>query len=272
MTDKVQKIKDWISKEQDGLMDANGNFEYPEYEGAYNILCNLDAYIDSLQEEPKFKVGQYLKQGDTIVKILEVSDDGYHCDNAFIPLSAQDQWELVKEPVSRTPADIEAAMQEVEEKSKAFTEAHQGENTDTILAQMRGEERVSNDLKEAADNALSNVLNTHEIVNVRSCLEMFRFGAKWQKEHLWKPADGDDLPEIDKEVIVLVGIKKPVTTDSVWGCEVAFAHRPNPNGWDGKSITTGKVEHYDVQTYGKGGWNIPDVKFWLDCELPKMKE
>ena len=52
MTDKVQKIKDWISKEQDGLMDAQGNFEYPEHEGAYHILCNLDTYIDSLQEEP----------------------------------------------------------------------------------------------------------------------------------------------------------------------------------------------------------------------------
>lgn len=51
MTDKVQKIKEWINKEQDGLMDAQGNFEYPEHEGAYNILCNLDAYIDSLQEE-----------------------------------------------------------------------------------------------------------------------------------------------------------------------------------------------------------------------------
>ena len=52
MTDKVQKIKDWISKEQDGLMDAQGNFEYPEHEGAYHILCNLDTYIDSLQKEP----------------------------------------------------------------------------------------------------------------------------------------------------------------------------------------------------------------------------
>jgi len=52
MTDKVQKIKEWISKTQDGLVDANGNFEYPEHEGAYHILCNLDAYIDSLQEEP----------------------------------------------------------------------------------------------------------------------------------------------------------------------------------------------------------------------------
>lgn len=52
MADKVQKIRGWISKEQDGLMDAQGNFKYPEHEGAYHILCNLDAYIDSLQEEP----------------------------------------------------------------------------------------------------------------------------------------------------------------------------------------------------------------------------
>lgn len=52
MTDKVHKIKEWIGKEQDGLMDTQGNFEYPEHEGAYHILCNLDAYIDSLQEEP----------------------------------------------------------------------------------------------------------------------------------------------------------------------------------------------------------------------------
>ena len=51
MTDKVQEIKDWISKEQDDLMDANGNFEYPEHEGAYHILYNLDAYINSFQEE-----------------------------------------------------------------------------------------------------------------------------------------------------------------------------------------------------------------------------
>ena len=62
MTDKVQKIKDWISKEQDGLMDAQGNFEYPEHEGAYHILCNLDAYIDSLQEEPVILTEEILKK------------------------------------------------------------------------------------------------------------------------------------------------------------------------------------------------------------------
>lgn len=96
--------------------------------------------------------------------------------------------------------------------------------------------------------------------------------AKWQKKHLWKPADGDDLPEIDREVVVLEGIIGPTTTDCFYGYKVVFAHRPNPNGWDGKSIATGNIEHYTPKTYGKGGWNIPDVKYWLDVELPKETE
>lgn len=105
-----------------------------------------------------------------------------------------------------------------------------------------------------------------------SLIDAFTQGALWAYAHLWHSADGDDLPEIDRDVIVLVGIKNPVTTDSMLGFEVAFAHRPNPDGWDGKNITTGEVEHYDVQTYDKGGWNIPNVKFWLDLDLPKMEE
>ena len=81
--------------------------------------------------------------------------------------------------------------------------------------------------------------------------------AKWQKEHLWKPADGDDLPEIDREVIAILDNGK-----------VVFAHRP-PEFWDGKNIITGKVTRNYPKTYDKGGWNIPNVKFWLDIELPK---
>lgn len=54
---------------------------------------------------------------------------------------------LQEEPVSRTPSDVESAMQEVKEKSRAFTEAHKGESSDEILAQMRGEEPVSEDLE-----------------------------------------------------------------------------------------------------------------------------
>ena len=81
-------------------------------------------------------------------------------------------------------------------------------------------------------------------------------GAKWKAENLWKPADGDCLPEIDREVIAILDNGK-----------VVFAHRP-PEFWDGKNIDTGKVTRYYPKTYGKGGWNIPNIKWWLDYPLP----
>ena len=90
-------------------------------------------------------------------------------------------------------------------------------------------------------------------------VSLFSF-EKWQKKHLWKPADGDNLPEIDREVIALLDNGK-----------VVFAHRPS-EFLDGKNIGTGKVTRYYPKTFGKGGWNIPDVKFWLDVELPKEIE
>lgn len=45
------KILAYIDREQEGLMDSNGNFEYAEHEGAYHALCNLEAFINSLSEE-----------------------------------------------------------------------------------------------------------------------------------------------------------------------------------------------------------------------------
>ena len=93
----------------------------------------------------------------------------------------------------------------------------------------------------------------------------FLEGAIWADNHpaLWKPADGDDLPDIDREVIALVWENQHY--------KVVFAHRP-PRHWDGTNILTNETTRYYPKTYGKGGWNIPDVKFWLDCELPKTEE
>ena len=96
--------------------------------------------------------------------------------------------------------------------------------------------------------------------------------SRWQKEHLWKLADGDDLPEYEREVIALEGIVDPTANDCLCGYKVIFAHRPNSEGYDGKSIATGEVEHYTPKTYDKGGWNIPDIVCWLDVELPKEIE
>jgi len=77
---------------------------------------------------------------------------------------------------------------------------------------------------------------------------------------VWKDAQGDDLPEIDREVIALLNNGK-----------VVFAHRPSEH-WDGKDIVTGKVTRHYPKTYDKGGWNIPNVKYWLDCSIPKEIE
>ena len=85
--------------------------------------------------------------------------------------------------------------------------------------------------------------------------------AKWQKSNLWKPADGDDLPEIDREVIALLNDGK-----------VVFAHRPYKGKYIGKNLTTGNIETFENETYDEGGWNIPNVKWWLDVKLPKEIE
>ena len=82
----------------------------------------------------------------------------------------------------------------------------------------------------------------------------------------WKEAKGDNLPEYGREVIVLVQ-QNHTYPDSI---RVAFGHRPDPKGWDGKSIISGEIVHHDVQTYGEGGWNQPNVIYWLDMELPKL--
>ena len=39
----------------------------------------------------------------------------------------------------------------------------------------------------------------------------------------------------------------------------------------GKNLTTGNIETFENKTYDKGDWNQPDVKWWLDVELPKEK-
>lgn len=163
---------------------------------------------------------------------------------------------------------------------------------------------ISEDLEEAAD---SYIKTYGEILGFGR--QTFKAGAKWQKKqfekdctdlcngiatakgiavamaydngmadareqmmkNIWKPADGDDLPEIDREVVAFQEIF-PTDVDVPSLLKIVIAHRPNTEGYDGKSITTGQVEHYTPKTYDKGGWNIPNVKWWLDCSMPKVEE
>ena len=87
-----------------------------------------------------------------------------------------------------------------------------------------------------------------------------------EKDLGWHSVD-ESLPPIDEEVIVLADILVKDGTKVGFG-RICYAHRPNPEGWDGKDIFTGKITHHDVVTYD--GWNIPGVKYWMHC--PKIPE
>lgn len=123
---------------------------------------------------------------------------------------------------------------------------------DEHFYEMLGEEPVSDGLEEVA----------HQYYKPKETfMDGFKKGAKWQKAKLWKPADGDDLPEYDREVIAIL--------DYDFGhYKVVYAHRPNPNGWNGTNIDTGEKEHFEPEIYDKGGWNQPHVLYWLDARLP----
>ena len=125
-------------------------------------------------------------------------------------------------------------------------------------------EPVSNDLEEAAKNYEEDAI----FYAARRISDFFKAGAQWQKANLWKDAQGDDLPEIDREVIVLARAL-PEHEDSL--LKVAFAHRP-PEYWEGKNIGTGEITRYEPMRYDKGQWNQPAVVWWLDVKLPKEEE
>ncbi len=96
-------------------------------------------------------------------------------------------------------------------------------------------------------------------------MQGWELGEEDTLKSLWKDAQGDDLPEIDREVIAL-------QEDFRGSFKAVFAHRPNPKGWDGKSLSTGEVEHYVTMIYDKGGWNMEGVTYWLDVPLPEGVE
>jgi hypothetical protein len=124
-----------------------------ENNGSPLSVCNdLLSFIDSMPDEPKFKVGDTLKKkGKDYTFIVDRIQGGfYHCDHghgAFFPIEEQDKWELLEEPVS----------EDLEEATKEWSE-----NEDNV----RGCDYIS-------------------LVRVE---EAFKAGANWQKDKLIKDA------------------------------------------------------------------------------------
>ena len=139
------------------------------------------------------------------------------------------------------------------------TEAIDVANLDSavdFIADSLQEEPVNKDLEKAARSYFDNICGSigEQVRNA------FKAGAKWNKANLWKSANGDDLSEIDREVIALLNDGK-----------VIFAHRPYKGKYIETNLTTGNIKTFENKTYGDGGWNVPHVVWWLDIELPKEK-
>ena len=72
------------------------------------------------------------------------------------------------------------------------------------------------------------------------------------RKNLWHDAQGDNVPEYGREVIVIGRDGK-----------VFYGHRPDP-----KEVTMIEGKPYHAKTYDKNGWNWPNIALWLDVEIP----
>ena len=195
-----------------------------------NLTTDTSGIRKAMEEYRQFIINEYNKEDPVIEDLEEVSKKYSSCIYLEEVLSDDDK-EVLKE---RLINNFKAGAKWQKEK---------GESTTEDLGEYLYE--LSKQFPEVSFAKLSRI-------GVRV--------AKWQKEHLLKTADGDDLPGIDREVIALLDNGK-----------VVYAHRPSEY-WDGKNIATGKVTRYYPKTYDNGGWNIPNVKYWLDVKLPKEIE
>jgi hypothetical protein len=292
MTDKVQKISEVI----EGL--RKHYIERDDFDNGWNFaLDKVLSLLDTFEEEPKecmYSKGNYTdedrkvlcdgceeeckySESDDFTKALAECISQAQC-SVVDPTAHAEIWkdELIKlskckEPVSE---DLEEASKEWlapqldksyvnygEKKMMELTHFDGYAMLDAIEFGAKWQKAKDESTTEDLGECINELSKQFPEVSFAKLSRIAVRVAKWQRENLWKPADGDDLPEIDREVIAIV--------DYDFGhYKVVYAHRPNPNGWDGTNINTEEKEHFEPEIYDKGGWNQPHVLYWLDARLP----
>jgi hypothetical protein len=212
MTDKVHKIKEWISKTQDGLMDDNGNFEYPEHEGAYDILCNLDAYIDSLQEEPvEPKVLEDMLNAKTAAESLGISQEEY--DKIVDNLIYGKEPELVD--VDDLPNKEEEPVSEGLEMAKELIE---NEETNIPVFYVNNIKDIFPELKESEDERIrkeiKQFIRSRGMHLAQSKVESWIAWLEKQGEQkpTWKPSD-EQMNALNYVVNLMASSERPTEND-----------------------------------------------------------
>ena len=286
MTDKVQKIREEVQRLMNELIqEKEKGFSSDSDDACILELQNVLTYIDSLQEEPVSEdlnkaAKDYSNNLDNICgSIGEQTRNAFKAGAKWGKEQAEIQIKIQstalphgcpkEEPQVKEFAKVQHVKETCKKSGNSLTQEPTSEQKLSnvqrnvknwkVSASKNLEEEIDNYVKRNGYDGLDSIEEVKYIAN---------HFAEWQKENLWKPADGDDLPEYDREVVVFT----QNFPNDAGIMSVAIGHRPNPDGWDGKSLSTGKIEHYTPKTYDKGGWNIPDIVYWLDVELPKEIE
>lgn len=107
--------------------------------------------------------------------------------------------------------------------------------------------------REQIDEACTHWICSQENGTVIMARNVWRAAVEWAYSHpQWHDAQGDNVPEYGREVIV-------IRRNGM----ICYGHRPNPKEY---VIVEGKKCF--AKTYDKNDWNIPDIALWLDVEVP----
>ncbi len=179
MIDKVQKIREEVQrlKEIAEYNLSHGKMDRSAWMQQASVCTNLLSFIDSMQKESKFKVGDRVKSkidGFPICTIESVDDTTYYCDYTNFDIIEQDGWELVVEP-----------------KDCMYSKDNYTDEDIKVLCDGCEEECKSNKKEEPVSEELIEELKKN--VNIRVCvskgipvIKIAHHFAQWQKEQIIK--------------------------------------------------------------------------------------
>lgn len=188
MTDKVQKIKEWIQTRKLCTMDEHMKFYCREAESDYNLLCSIEKVLDSLQEDPVTPVWHDASEVPQLNKELIVVGE---FDNALV-LSSNSESFKNRKVTKWAYFDDLLKLSNVERIGKNWKEDHVDKckgcnNVKGCITCVDGdqwahyEEPAREELDEEIKRYLHEVYDRDDTVG-----DIARHFAKWQKEQMMK--------------------------------------------------------------------------------------
>lgn len=195
MTDKVQKIKDWIKTRKLCTMDEHMKFYCKEAESDYNLLCSIEKILDSIEGESVSD--EQVKESAKVKHINEM------CKENGNSLTQEPVSEDIQKVGSLKSLEYYPEKKTTNKTSKGVFDA----NIPRRKAYQRGfkdgahahkeliaNKPVSEDLEEAIGEYCSNPDNFatwiggDETDDIRLIIKAIEFGAQWKEQQLMAKA------------------------------------------------------------------------------------